>query len=468
MKTLLIFLLLISSSLFASSEVEKSIKRLSWNGIDVVYLEDNRFPTFDFVMYFADGALSDGKLAGETQHAFNLIDSGTTKFSQKEILDQLEFLGTEFSAEVTHEYATISVAGLAKDLNTSMSQVCHILRNSNYPKEILKKELDLEKSELLTMVSVPQSLADRVFREVSLDKTPYFYPVTGKVVDFSKYTPEGFRAKTDYFLNNVKKRIYLTGPKSILSLEKVLKDECKLTGSQNDFVRVVDAKSKGKSKNRHNIKKGRVHNQIVFVPIPDANQVQVKIGRFLTSDEITDRTGDLLAMEFLGGGFTSRLMREVRVKRGLTYSIGSYISSQKQYGRAGITTFTKNETVNKLIDVIEDTLLKIKTEGIKEEDFIHARDSLVGSHPFKFEHNKAFLMQLLLLDHIERPYAELFNFNEALLKYNPKDIQTKIDDVFGLGGQVIFVLGDKSIEKQLKKLPAKYGKLKVLDYKKFI
>lgn len=459
-----IFLLFSVYVAHASSEVEKSIKRLSWNGIDVVYLEDNRFPTYDIVIYFADGALSDGSHPGETQHAFNLADSGTTKFSQKEILDQLEFLGTEYGAEVTHEYSTLSMTGLSKDLNTAMSQVCHVIRQANYPQDIVKKELDLERSELQSLVSVPQALSERVFREVTLAKTPYAYPVQGKLRDLSLYTSESLRKKTDYFLNNVKKRIYITGPKNILSVEKILKDECAFSGKNDDFVRVIDEKVKKSKKNQ----KTKNENQIVFVPVPDANQVQVKIGRVLTSDEITDRTGDLLAMEFLGGGFTSRLMREVRVKRGLTYSIGSYISSQKQYGRAGIGTFTKNETVNRLIEVIEDTLLKIQTDGIKEEDFNHSRGSLVGSHPFKFEVNKAFLMQLLLLDHVERPYAELFNFNEAVVKYNARDVQEKIARVFGLGKQVIFVLGDKKVESELKKLPKKYGKMKVIDYKKFI
>lgn len=467
MKIFFLIIFLISTfnnSAKASSQVEKSIKHLDWNGLDVIYLEDNRFPTYDIVIYFADGALSDGKHPGETQHAFNLADTGTIKFSQKEILDQLEFLGTDFGADVTHEYSTLSMTGLSKDLDTAMSQVCHILRKANYPKEVVKKELDLERSELQSMVSTPQVLAERVFREVSLAKTPYAYPVQGKLQDLNLYTSESLRAKTDYFLNNVKKRIYLTGPKTILSVEKILRDECGFIGKKDDFVRVVDQKIKHTKKNQ----KIKNNNQIVFVPIPDANQVQVKIGRVLSGDEITDRTGDLLAMEFLGGGFTSRLMREVRVKRGLTYSIGSYISSQKQYGRAAIGTFTKNESINRLVEVIEDTLLKIQADGIKDEEFNHSRGSLVGSHPFKFEVNKAFLMQLMLLDHVERPYAELFNFNEAALKYNAKDIQERIGNVFGLGKQVIFILGDRSIEATLKKLPKKYGKIKVLDYKKFI
>ena len=194
----------------------------------------------------------------------------------------------------------------------------------------------------------------------------------------------------------------------------------------------------------------------------------MKIGRFLNFDEIGDRRLDTLATEFLGGGFTSRLMREVRVKRGLTYSINSYISSQKQYGRAGIATFTKNSTVNKLVEVINEAVMKIKKEGISDEDLDRSRGSIVGAHPFKFESNRAFLSELLYLDHIERPYAELFDFNKAVMKYNSKDVAHKIDEVFGMDAQTIFILGDKSIEKDLKKLNPKLGKLKILDFKSFI
>ena len=457
--TLFIFTtLLFSINAFGVTKIEDSIKRLNWNGIDVIYIEDNRFPTYDLLVYFADGALSDEKgQLGATKHAFNLLDTGTAKLSQKDILDQFEFYGTEFGVDVTHEYSTLSMSGLSKDLATSVGQACSLLREASFPPLVVKQELDKERSDLLSLVANPQALSDRVFREVSLGLTPYSYPVTGKLHDLDLYTSDALRAKVDYFLNKVKKRIYLTGPKSILSVEKILTDKCLLKGAPSDFVRSISYAKQKRNK-----------PEIVFVPIPDANQVQVQIGRFLNFDEIGDRRLDTLATEFLGGGFTSRLMREVRVKRGLTYSIGSYISSQKQYGRAGISTFTKNETINKLIEVINDAVEKINRDGISKEDLEKSRGSIVGAHPFKFESNRAFLSQLLYLDHIERPYAELFDFNQAVLKYTSSDVSKKIDDVFGMKSQVIFILGDKSIEKELRKLSPKLGKLKILEYKKFI
>jgi zinc protease len=461
MKTKLILALSIFitfKSFGATSKIEDSIKRLNWNGIDVVYIEDNRFPTYDILLYFADGALSDEKgRMGLTQHAFSLLDSGTTKLSQKDILDEFEFTGTEFNSDITHEYTTVSMAGLSKDLNTSMGQACTLLREASYPADTIKQELDKERSELQSLVANPQALSDRIFREVSLSNTPYAYPVSGKLRDLDTFTPAGLRARMDYFLNKVKKRIYITGPKSVLSVEKVIAEKCQFKGTPNDFVRSITYKKQKNSK-----------PQIVFVPLPDANQVQVKIGRFLNYDEIGDRNLDTLASEFLGGGFTSRLMREVRVKRGLTYSIGSYISSQKQYGRSGIGTFTKNQTVDRLVEVINDSINKIQKDGISDEDLERSRGSIVGAHPFKFENNRAFLSQLLYLDHIERPYAELFNFNQAVLKYTAKDVAKKIDDVYGMRYQTIFILGDKSIEAQLKKLDSKLGKLRVVDFKGFI
>lgn len=460
MKTTLFISTLLCSltlNLSANEGAKKAIKKLNWNGVEVVFIEDNRFPTYDMVVYFADGALSDQKTPGMSQHAFNFMDSGTPKYSQKELLDRIDFLGTDIGADTTHEYTTMSLSGLAKDFNSALKDTCHMLREGTYPEEVIKKELDKERQALKSLVSSPGGLADRANREVSMNGTPYAYPVSGKLKDLDNITPKALREKMDYYLNSVKKRIYLTGPTSILTIEKVFKDDCKFEGNVNNFVRSTTYEKMSNQK-----------ANLVFMPIPDANQVQVRIGRFLNYDEITNRNLDALASDLLGGGFTSKLMREVRVKRGLTYSIGSYISSQKQYGRSGISTFTKNETVNRLVEVISDTVNKIAKQGISDEDLERTRMGLVGSHPFKFEDNKAYLLQLLYLDHVGKDYDELFSFADSLKNFTKKDVKNKVNEIFGMKKQTIFILGDKKIEKDLKKLEAKFGKMTVLDYNEFI
>lgn len=283
------------------SAIEDNIKKLNWNGVDVVFIEDSRFPTYDVTIYFADGALSEKKgQSGLTSHSFNLLDSGTDKLTQKEILDQLEFLGTDFSANVTHEYTTVSISGLTKDMKTSLGQICSLMRSATYPENVIKKEIDLERNALQSMIASPQTLSERVFREISLSNTPYAYPVEGKLKDLKLISSKDLRTKMDYFLDTVKKRIYLTGPKSALAMEKILVDECRFKGAPTDFVRSVDRPVQRKNK-----------TEFVFVPVPDANQVQLRVGRFLNFDETNERNLDFLASDFLGGGFTSTSVTEL-------------------------------------------------------------------------------------------------------------------------------------------------------------
>lgn len=440
-----------------AANIEDSIQKFNWNGVEVVYIEDARFPTFDLSIYFADGSLSEKEgHRGMTTYSFDLIDSGTKKLTQKEVLEKLEFIGINYGADVTSEYTRFSVSGLTKDLNESMSLVCSLLRDTTYPEAGIKNDLEISKNGIENMVSNLRGISERVFREVSLKDTVYAYPTSGKLADFPSYTPSNLRNKMDYFLNDVKKRVYITGPKDVLKVQSILKNDCKFKGSEKDFVRVVE--NPGKASGKVNF---------VFVPVPDANQVQLKIGRFVEASELKSAVLNDIASEFLGGGFTSRLMREVRTKRGLTYTIGSFVSGQKQYGRAGISTFTKNETIDQLIEVIDNTVKSVKT-GITDQDLSHATDGLIGGHPFKFETNTAFLSQLLYLDHIGRPYSDLFEYRDEVKKYNGKDVAKKITDIFSMDKQTILVLGDKSIEPKLKKLTKKYGKLTILDYKNYL
>ena len=92
-------------------------KNLNWDGLDIVYVKDDRLPTYSVSIYFADGALSDQKgKEGETELMFDLLTSGTRRFSQKEINDNLEYYGANYGHSLTHEFATYSVSGFLKIL----------------------------------------------------------------------------------------------------------------------------------------------------------------------------------------------------------------------------------------------------------------------------------------------------------------------------------------------------------------
>lgn len=448
----MVVMLFLSKSFGISSDIRKQIKKRNWNGIDVVWLEDDRFPTFDLIFYFADGSLSDSRYEkGATSAMFGLLGSGTNRYSAKEISDNLEFFGATRSSQVVHEYSTYYVSGLVKDIVPVVKKVCHLFHDANFPRREVRKEKKRAINGLNNMVSNPGGLINRAFREISMRNTPFDYPSGGKLRDIKRLNSRKLRKKLSYFNTKVSKKIYVTGPKDVLRIERIIKEECRWHGSKDQINRSVRYSSVPKFKKP----------KIYLVTVPKSIQAQIRIGRFLSKPEVSNMDLMTLASSFLGGGFTSKLMQEIRVKKGLTYSIGAVATRQKDYGRTTLYTFTKNESLEKMLTELKNILSDISKypDGLER-----SRSYLIGSYPFLFETNFAFLNQLLYFDHINKSYDDFFNFQKNIKSLSKEEVFSAIADLFLWDNQFIVVLGKKSLLKQLKE----FGDVKVVNYKKFL
>lgn len=88
-----------------------------------------------------------------------------------------------------------------------------------------------------------------------------------------------------------------------------------------------------------------------------------------------------------GGGFESRLMQEVREKRGLTYGIYSYLAdrdgAQIWVGRVA----SANDRVAEAVRVVQDEWRRIRDEGISQQELDDAKVYLTGAYPLRFDGN---------------------------------------------------------------------------------
>jgi zinc protease len=456
MNKILLILLIISNSAFAGNYLDDNLKKLNWNDIEVVWLEDDTFPTYNFTVYFHAGALTDSKKKqGVTEFMFSELTSGTTRYTKKEILEALEFYGASYGSNVTHEYATYSVSGLVKDMTPTMMMVCHLLKNSTFPVKEFHKTRKRVLTGLKNSVNNHGAIASRVFREVSLEGTGYEAPVGGTIKSISKIKAKDLHNKLKFFTENVKKKIYIKGPTSIKSLEKVITKNCGWSGKKSNTI--VEAKKVEK--------RSKDNNTIYLVPVPKANQAQIRIGRYLTGSESSiEHTAKEFASRFLGGGFTSRLMQELRVKRGLTYSAGAYSSGQKMYGRSGINTFTKNETIVDTLKVIRE-VIKSESTKINPVNYNLSKRYLKGNYLFKLESSTAFLSNLLFFDHIGRAYKDIYKFPSEIDQVSIEKLSQTISELYNWDNQIKVIVGSKALAKPLRK--AGY-KVKILNYKKYL
>ena len=117
-----------------------------------------------------------------------------------------------------------------------------------------------------------------------------------------------------------------------------------------------------------------------------------------------------------------------------------------------------------MIQVIKEILEKAGSNGYPKERYELARGYLIGSYPFKFQTSASYLGQLTFLDHLGLPYKRLYDFPDIVKKFSQKDISGEINNIFKWNELDVVVVGSKKLVDQLKK----FGKVKVLPYKKFL
>lgn len=435
MKFIILAFLLINSA-FAKESLLDSVKRSNWGDLPVVWIEDDKFPRFTASVYFQDGALND-PFPGVTQAAFDQWSSGTSKESQREISDFFDFYGANIKNSVTHEYSVFTVQALIKDIGPVVGKVCELFSDAQYPQKELTSYASRGKSHLKNLVSNHANLADRIFRQISLQGTPYMAPVEGKLDGYDKLTSVLLKERLQS-LNRAKKVIYISGPKGVSELEKVIKG--------------CNWKSETSLKSV-SLTKPSLQNAVYLIPVAGANQAQIRIGRYMTSDEVDGKHDQFNFLAgYLGGGFTSKLVQELRVKRGLTYSAGAYVSIQRDYGRAGIMTFSKNETAAEAISIIEDVLQQTTSAKFTPEEFKHQQGNQIGSHLFGFEATTALLGQIMLYDHQKRSLQQMVDFPENIARLKPEELAKSSLEAFPWAKQTIVVVGDKSLEKSLSRI----------------
>jgi zinc protease len=126
-----------------------------------------------------------------------------------------------------------------------------------------------------------------------------------------------------------------------------------------------------------------------------------------------------------GGGFASKLMEEVREKRGLAYSVFTYLSPMDHAGMIIGGVATKNEAVNQSIEVIREVLSDVAENGVDDETLMYAKQYLVGSYALRFDTSGKIAQQLLgiQLDELGSDYFEKRNsYIEAVTREDIKRV----------------------------------------------
>ena len=144
----------------------------------------------------------------------------------------------------------------------------------------------------------------------------------------------------------------------------------------------------------------------------------------------------------LGGSMSARLFQEVREKRGLAYSVYSYLSAFPECATLNIYAGVNPANVTQAYDAINDVIKDMKEKGITEDEFLRSREQMKSGMFFSNESSNS---QMLLYGKYMLYYDKIFDFEDKLQRINAMTYdkaQEALNSMFDEREKAISIVGN--------------------------
>jgi len=348
------------------------------NGLKVFIMESREVPLVTIQLLIPAGSAMD--VPGEEGVANltgRLLNKGAAGLTADQIAESIEEIGGVVNVNTGRDYATVDGNFLAKDLARGLDIMGKIVLSPDFPKADFEREQGLVLAEIRGVKEQPSQVATREFVRVLAGRHPYGHPVDG--------TEQTVGALTRESATSFHKKYYVPSG-AILAIVGDVN-----AGKAAELVETKFGGWKGEAAKAAGIPalvpKKMPNRTIFIVNKPDATQSQIRIGNVSVARNTPDYFPLLVTNSVLGGGFTSRLMDEIRVNRGLSYGARSGFNHLKAGGIFGVYTYTKNKSLRETVDVALEQIGKIRDQKISDTELAKTKRYLTGLFPFDIERN---------------------------------------------------------------------------------
>jgi zinc protease len=344
------------------------------NGITVLVIEQHALPIVQIHALIKSGSAQDPEnKPGMANLTVSLLDEGTTTRSSTQIAQEIEFVGGSLAAKTGEDLSTVSARVLKKDVRLGFELLSDILLHPTFPEAELERTRSLIQAQILSEEDDPGTVAGKAFSQLVFKGHPYRWPVLGTAESLSTIT----RADIQAFYG----REFLPNQTILTIVGDVTVEEARSMVAQ-----YFGAWKQGSVPPRRLGNPDLIEKPISTFIEKDLTQTTVVVGHLGISRTNPDFY-PVLVMNYIlgGGGFSSRLMDEIRDNQGLVYGVASAFQSNLMPGAFLVSLQTRNETANQAIDGVLKELQRIREAPVTDEELADAKAYLMGSFPLRLD-----------------------------------------------------------------------------------
>lgn len=302
-----------------------------------------------------------------------LLEEGAADMDARAFSKASDSLATSFGFDVSRDAVSISARFLTENRDASVALLRVALQETRFDVEAIERVRGQVLSIIQSDAKDPDDIAGQTFNQMAYGDHPYAYSINGTLESVAALTRDDLIAARDAAL--ARDRIYIGAvgditPAELGALIDELLGDLPSTGAAMPERAKVD-----------------IPAGVTVVDYPTPQSVALFGHRGIAQSHPDFFAATILNHVLGGGSFESRLMNEVREKRGLTYGIYSYLVSRDLAEVYMGSVSSANDRIAQAIEVIRDEWQKAASEGISDTELQNAKTYITGAYPLRFDGN---------------------------------------------------------------------------------
>ncbi len=383
----------------------------SASGAKVLFVEDHDIPMLDVAVTVPAGSRYDSK-SGLASMTHEMLDLGAGDLNEDAISSGIADIGAELGGDIDQDMASISLRTLssAKVRDKALGIMAKVLQHPLFSDEILTREKTRVIAALKEDETKPESIASRAFYKAVFGKHPYALPVSGDVAGVEEVNDQDVKDFYRDHYNAARAVVAIMGDvtlKEAHAIAEQLTGELPVSTSALPMPAVTMQIKASEVRIPHPALQSHILMGAPGMSRTDPDYFTLYVGNYILG----------------GGGFVSRLMNEVREKRGLAYSVYSYFFPLGQPGPFQIGLQTKKEQADEALALVRKTLDKFVADGPTEQELTAAKQNIIGGFPLRIDSNRKILGYLSVIGFYDLPLTYLDDFTGRVERVTVQQIK---------------------------------------------
>jgi zinc protease len=376
----------------------------SASGAKVLFVEDHDIPMLDVAVTLPAGSSFDAAdKSGVAGLTHQLLDAGSEGLSEDEISRGMADIGAQFGGGFDADRSSMSLRTLssASERDKVLDIMARVLQHPEFPEAILAREKVRLIAALKEAETKPESIAAKAFQKAVFGTHPYALLGSGEVASVEKITVQDLRDFYRAHYQAAHAVVAIMGDATRAQAEAIaqqLTAQLPQSATPSALPNVTMKIAASEQRISHPASQSHILIGAPGVARGDPDFFPLYVGNYTLG----------------GGGFASRLMNEVREKKGLAYDVYSYFMPLKQPGAFQIGLQTKKEQADEALKLVRNTLADFIAKGPTEKELLAAKQNIIGGFPMRIDSNRKILDYLSIIGFYNLPLTYLDGFTQGI------------------------------------------------------